>query len=103
MKKTLLATTMLVAIAATTCVSHAFCWQNLNPANWGTCPKCEKPCKVSPACPVESKCDKPVKDKCGCKKPETKCDPCQKKVDECDKCKPAPPCDPCDRLQQMAD
>ena len=42
MKKTLLATTLLLALSATTLTADAFCWRNLNPANWGTCPKCEK-------------------------------------------------------------
>ena len=50
MKKTLLTTTLLVAIAMSTNVSHAFSWSRLNPATWGTCPKAEKVCKKEEPC-----------------------------------------------------
>ena len=94
MKKNLLATTLLVAITASTTASHAFNWSNLNPANWGTCPKCEKVCKK----------EDPCKPKCKCKK--TKCDPCERKVAEpCNPCqtRDITPCDPCDKLQEATE
>ena len=102
MKKTLLTTTLLVAIAMSTNVSHAFSWSRLNPATWGTCPKAEKVCKK----------EEPCKPKCKCKK--DKCDPCEKKVEECNPCKktvtpcnpcgkPIPPCDACDKLQDATE
>lgn len=95
MKKTLLATTLLLALSATTLTADAFCWRNLNPANWGTCPKCEKTasCKCK-----KQKCTPPCEKKekvC----PEAKTCPCQpeQKVTTC----PQPDnCDACDKLQQ---
>lgn len=95
MKKTLLATTLLLALSATTLTADAFCWRNLNPANWGTCPKCEKTasCKCK-----KQKCTPPCEKKekvC----PETKTCPCQpeQKATTC----PQPDnCDACDKLQQ---
>ena len=95
MKKTLLATTLLLALSATTLTADAFCWRNLNPANWGTCPKCEKTAS------------------CKCKK--QKCTPpCEKKEKVCPEAKTCPyqpeqkattcpqpdNCDACDKLQQ---
>lgn len=95
MKKTLLATTLLLALSATTLTADAFCWRNLNPANWGTCPKCEKTasCKCK-----KQKCTPPCERK---KKvcPEAKTCPCQpeQKATTC----PQPDnCDACDKLQQ---
>lgn len=94
MKKTLLATTLLVALSVSTLSADAFCWRNLNPASWGTCPKCERtascdckkekcnPCKKEKVCPVK-------KDNCGCKKKN----PCKKQ----------PVCNPCDKYQQETD
>ena len=95
MKKTLLATTLLLALSATTLTADAFCWSNLNPANWGTCPKCEKTasCKCK-----KQKCTPPCEKKekvC----PEAKTCPCQpeQKATTC----PQPDnCDACDKLQQ---
>lgn len=95
MKKTLLATTLLLALSATTLTADAFCWRNLNPANWGTCPKCEKTasCKCK-----KQKCTPPCEKKekvC----PEEKTCPCQpeQKATTC----PQPDnCDACDKLQQ---
>ena len=95
MKKTLLATTLLLALSATTLTADAFCWRNLNPANWGTCPKCEKTasCKCK-----KQKCIPPCEKKekvC----PEAKTCPCQpeQKATTC----PQPDnCDACDKLQQ---
>lgn len=95
MKKTLLATTLLIALSATTLTADAFCWRNLNPANWGTCPKCEKTasCKCK-----KQKCTPPCEKKekvC----PEAKTCPCQpeQKATTC----PQPDnCDACDKLQQ---
>ena len=95
MKKTLLATTLLLALSVTTLTADAFCWRNLNPANWGTCPKCEKTasCKCK-----KQKCTPPCEKKekvC----PEAKTCPCQpeQKATTC----PQPDnCDACDKLQQ---
>ena len=95
MKKTLLATTLLLALSAKTLTADAFCWRNLNPANWGTCPKCEKTasCKCK-----KQKCTPPCEKKekvC----PEAKTCPCQpeQKATTC----PQPDnCDACDKLQQ---
>ena len=95
MKKTLLATTLLLALSATTLTADAFCWRNLNPANWGTCPKCEKTasCKCK-----KQKCTPPCEKKekvC----PEAKTCPCQpeQKATTC----PQPDnCEACDKLQQ---
>ena len=95
MKKTLLATTLLLALSATTLTADAFCCRNLNPANWGTCPKCEKTasCKCK-----KQKCTPPCEKKekvC----PEAKTCPCQpeQKATTC----PQPDnCDACDKLQQ---
>ena len=95
MKKTLLATTLLLALSATTLTADAFCWRNLNPANWGTCPKCEKTasCKCK-----KQKCTPPCEKKekvC----PEAKTCPCQpeQKATTC----PQPDnCDACDKLQR---
>lgn len=99
MKKTLLATTLLVAFACTTATSQAFEWRNLNPANWGTCPKCEKVCKKEDPCKPKCKCKK---QKCSCK---PKCDPCEKKITTpCNPCQtPVAPCDPCDKLQEVTE
>ena len=74
MKKTLLATTLLAAIAISTTSSYAFSWSSLNPANWGnkSCSKCEKVCKKD--------CSDPCKPKCKCK---DKCNPCKK--DKCNR------------------
>lgn len=109
MKKTLLATTLLVAITASTTASHAFNWSNLNPANWGTCPKCEKVCKKEDPCKPKckckkTKCDPCKKEKCNTCKP--KCDPCERKVAEpCNPCqtRDITPCDPCDKLQEATE
>ena len=111
MKKTL----SMLAVLGVMCFgiqsANAFCWSNLNPANWGHCPRCQK-----------------VKNDCGCKNNEgytggasncdpckkyKKCDPCRKKV-KCDPCKTQQkvqpcnpcqktnqPCNPCDKLQNM--
>ena len=100
MKKTLAVLTLIGAITISTQASQAFCWRNLNPANWRTCPKCEK---------VKNDCVCAKKKKCNpC---EEKVNPCEKKVKPCEKqkepCNPvmkeplgeAAPCDPCDRLQ----
>ena len=95
MKKTLLATTLLVAIAVSTNVSHAFSWSRLNPATWGTCPKAEKVCKKEEPC--KPKCDP-------CEKKVEECNPCKKTVTPCNPCgKPIPPCDACDKLQDATE
>lgn len=97
MKKTLLATTLLVALTVSTGASHAFTWSDLNPMNWGrsNC-GCEKVCKKDNCC-HKPKCKK---DKC-----KPKCDPCQKQTcDPCQKqnCDPCqkPKCDPCESMSQ---
>ena len=97
MKKTLLATSLLIALSATTLSANAFCWRNLNPANWGTCPKCEKTasCKCKDKC--KPKCEK--KQKCCPVEQKKTCCP-TKTTPACDSCQPAAPCDPCDKLQQ---
>ena len=94
MKKTLLTATLIAALASATLSAEAFCWRNLNPANWGTCPPCEKT--------ASCKCKK---DKCipPCKKEEkTTCCPtknsCQTEKPKCNSCKET--CNPCDKLQQ---
>ena len=95
MKKTLLTTTLLMALSLSTLSAEAFCWRNLNPASWGTCPKCERtasckckkdkcnPCKKEKVCPVKKQ------DNCGCKKQ----DPCKKQTT----------CDPCSKMQEEMD
>ena len=122
MKKTLLATTLLIAIAIGTNASHAFCWRNLNPANWGTCPKCEKVCKKETTCKPKckkEKCDpckkQTCKPKCDpCEKKTEQCNPCEKKAEQCNPCKkavtpcdpcgkPMPNCDACDKLQDATE
>lgn len=95
MKKTLLATTLLLALSATTLTADAFCWRNLNPANWGTCPKCEKTasCKCK-----KQKCTPPCEKKekvC----PEAKTCPCQSEQ-KATTCPQPDNCDACDKLQQ---
>jgi len=94
MKKTLSVLALLGLIACTLPSAEAFCWSNLNPANWGHC-KCEKkcdPCETGYAAP----CDPCAKKKKGCPckvQQQTKpCEPCQKVRENCD---------PCDKLQQM--
>lgn len=103
MKKTLLTTSLMVAIAASTISANAFCWQNMNPANWGTCPKCEshKVCKKceKKCCPCEKKCNP-------CEEQKEQCDPCKKTMETppCDPCaKKAAPCDACDKLQDATE
>ena len=92
MKKTLLTATLIAALSTTTLTANAFCWRNLNPANWNTCPKCER--QVSCGC---------QKDRCSsCTKKEN---PCKKKNSCCQTQKPQCNCgsnnmSPCDRLQQ---
>lgn len=112
MKKTLLATSLLIALSATTLSANAFCWRNLNPANWGTCPKCEKTAsckckdkckptceKKQKACPVEKKaCPVEKKTCCPTEKKQTCCPTTP--APSCNTCPPATPCDPCDKLQQ---
>lgn len=100
MKKTLLATTLLIALSATTLTADAFCWRNLNPANWGTCPKCEKTasckCKKQKCTPPCEKKEKvcPVEQKAAC--------PC-KTTPKCNSCEQQAPCNPCDKLQQQTE
>ena len=100
MKKTLLATTLLIALSATTLTADAFCWRNLNPANWGTCPKCEKTasckCKIQKGTPPCEKKEKvcPVEQKAAC--------PC-KTTPKCNSCEQPAPCNPCDKLQQQTE
>ncbi len=100
MKKTLLATTLLIALSATTLTADAFCWRNLNPANWGTCPKCEKTasckCKKQKCTPPCEKKEKvcPVEQKAAC--------PC-KTTPKCNSCEQPAPCNPCDKLQQQTE
>ena len=94
MKKTLLATTLLLALSATTLTADAFCWRNLNPANWGTCPKCEKTasckCKKQKCTPPCEKKEKVCPEAKTCPQPEQKATTC-----------PQPDnCDACDKLQQ---
>jgi len=99
MKKTLLAATLLIAMSATTLTADAFCWRNLNPANWGTCPKCEKTAsckcnkqKCTPPCEKKEKVCPEEKAACPCKT-EPKCNTC-----------PQPdPCNACDKLQQQTE
>lgn len=92
MKKTLLGATLLVAIAASTTVSNAFDWRYMNPANWGTCPRCEKVCqKETCKCKTKCRCKKEKYNPC---KKQT-CDPCKKHITE--------PCNPCDKLQEQTE
>lgn len=98
MKKILLTTTLIGALMATSLTADAFCWRNLNPANWGTCPKCEKTasckCKKQKCVPPCEKSEKstccPTKKECPTEKP--KCNSCGQNN-----------CSPCDRLQQEMD
>lgn len=99
MKRTLSLLAVLGILTIGVQSANAFCWSNLNPANWGHCPKCQK-----------------VKKDCGCKKKIKPCDeaetgaavpcnPCKTKqqVKKCDKCpKVQTPCDPCEKLQEMS-
>ena len=114
MEKTLLATTLLVAIAVSTNASQAFSWSRLNPATWGTCPKAEKVCKKEEPCKPKCKCKKDKCDPCKKQTCKPKCDPCEKKVEQCNPCqkavvpcdpcgKPIPPCDACDKLQDATE
>ncbi len=88
MKKTLSVLGILSVLAFSAQASHAFDWKYLNPANWGTCPKCQTP-----------------KSDCKCKK---ECDPCKKQEckPSCQEAMPCPaappaPCDACDSLQNQ--
>jgi len=96
MKKTLAVLTLISALTISTQAGNAFCWRNLNPANWGTCPKCEK---------VKNDCVCEKKKKCNpCEKKVKPCDPCEKKTAPCNPCMKQPsgtaaPCDPCEKLQ----
>ena len=95
MKKTLLSAVLLIALSVSALSAEAFCWRNLNPASWGTCPKCERtasckcqknkcnPCKKDKVCPVKKQ------NSCGC----------QKK----DNCKKKDVCNPCDKYEQETD
>ena len=98
MKKTLLATSLLVALSVTTLSANAFCWSNLNPANWGTCPKCEK--TASSKC-KKQKCTPPCEKKNKCCPTEQKANCCPTTVEpSCNTCPQPNPCDSCDKLQQ---
>ena len=93
MKKTLLTTALLLAFSFTTMSAEAFCWRNLNPANWGTCPKCEKTAsckckkhKCTNPCEKENVCPTHKQPGCACKKHKNiksetnttkNCNPCQ--------------------------
>ncbi len=97
MKKTLSLLALLGIAAFSIPQAEAFCWSNLNPANWGHC-KCEKKCKpcetgyAAPCDPCEKKKVKKC-DPCKVQQPQTKpCEPCQKVRENCD---------PCDQLQNM--
>ena len=96
MKKTLLTATLIVALSTSALTAEAFCWRNLNPANWGTCPKCEK---TASTCGCH-------KDRCSskCEKKEKKCCPtknkCEVQPKKCNPCQNPAPCNPCDKLQQ---
>jgi len=95
MKKTLLTATLIAALSMTVTTANAFCWRNLNPANWGTCPKCEKTASTC-SCKKDrcsSKCEK--KEKKGC---PTKCN--EQKTQKCNPCQTQAPCNPCDKLQE---
>ncbi len=95
MKKTLLTATLIAALSVTTLSADAFCWRNLNPANWGTCPPCEKTasCKCK-----KQKCVPPCQ-----KEEKTKCcptqNPCKTEQPKCNSCK-SETCNPCDKLQE---
>ena len=90
----------MIALSATTLTADAFCWRNLNPANWGTCPKCEKTasckCKKQKCTPPCEKKEKvcPVEQKAAC--------PC-KTTPKCNSCEQPAPCNPCDKLQQQTE
>ena len=97
MKKFLSTLAVLGIVAVGVQSANAFCWSNLNPANWGHC-KCQQKC--DPCGNITggaANCDP-------CKKKQ-KCDPCQKQVKQpCNPCqtqKTRQNCDPCDQLQQM--
>ncbi|MCM1264641.1 MAG: hypothetical protein NC200_00440 [Candidatus Gastranaerophilales bacterium] len=100
MKKTLLATTLLIALSASTLSANAFSWSSLNPANWGTCPKCERTAsckckkqKCTPSCEKKERVC-PVEQKASC--------PCQT-TPKCNSCGQSAPCDACDKLQQQTE
>jgi len=105
MKKTLVALSVIGAFALSNQASQAFSWQNLNPANWGTCPRCERP-KRDCLC-KKDKCNpcKKMENPCNpCETKQVPCDPCMKKESPCDKVKTYnTPCDPCDKLQNSMD
>ena len=94
MKKTLSVLAVLGFVAISMQSAEAFCWSNLNPANWGHCPcKCEKP-----KCGCQKKCDPCTT---GAAAP---CDPCtKKKIQTCDPCQKAIPCTPCQKTRQNCD
>ena len=95
MKKTLSILALLGLISCSIPSAEAFCWSNLNPANWGHC-KCQKkkcdPCSTGYAAP----CDPCAKKKKGCpcnvQQQQKTAAPCQKVRENCD---------PCDKLQEM--
>ena len=106
MKKTLSMLAVLGVMAIGIQSAQAFCWSNLNPANWGHCKcqnKCEKqcdPCKKVQTCDPCGKMTGAASPCNPCQKKQT-CDPC-KKIIPCEPCQKArPTCDACDRLQEM--
>ena len=95
MKKTLsvLALSGIIALSAMS-KAEAFCWSNLNPANWGHC-KCEKKCDTSPtgyAAPCDPCAKKKKSSPCKVQQQTKPSEPCRKVKENCD---------PCDKLQQM--
>jgi hypothetical protein len=104
MKKTLSVLAVLGFIMCGVQSANAFDWSctKMNPANWGHCKKCEKPCKVKKSKPCETGYASP----CETKNKTKECNPCKKsaetKTTPCNPCqKVKENCDPCDRLQEM--
>ena len=94
MKKTLSVLALLGLIVCSVPSADAFCWSNLNPANWGHC-KCQKkcdPCSTGYAAPCDPCAKKKKNSPCDVQHRTKPCEPCQKIRENCD---------PCDKLQQM--
>ena len=97
MKKTLSVLAVLGMIACCAQSVQAFSWSNLNPANWGHCPRCERP---KNDCGCQKKCD-PCGNYTGAAAP---CDPCAKKeIKKCDPCQKVTPCQPCQKHREICE
>jgi hypothetical protein len=97
MKKSLLATALLVCLSSMTLTADAFCWSNLNPSNWGSCNKSEKVASCNCKKHHKPSCEK--KDKCHIEQKKESCSQ-EETSSSCGSCEENSSCDPCDRLQQ---